>query len=473
MDFGSPVAQNVNVDPGKGLQTLSDLVNFQRSKVALQQQQQDIQSKGLGIQQQQAELQQTQQSAGQRAGTASFMQNFDPTKHVGADGTLDLDGVFSDPKLRQAAGDNFPQLMQQMLAVKQGQLTAKQSLVDLNASTRNQLQQQLGALRTDPDVVNDTPAGRQKVNDVYDSFSENGPTEARVASLYKPMTQHAPAGQLAQALSIAQLQGQSAAQQSSTQAPSFTDTGGNLVNTNPQAAGGTLGAQPALTKGLSPTDQPGYRARVASVTGTAGTLATGAAGVDVDRQAEVSKGVQAASAGIPLTQQADRLVDMIDSGKAAQWLAEKKIAIGSNSPESVARVELGKILSAVRNNSAASAGAKSVEGLQQQAEANPQSNYPAEAVHAAMDVARGSMRQQIERNQNLAGYTKTHGDAGGFAASDSALTSARNPLAVEYNSITDPAAKAAFIKRQFPNDRAAAKAFMESVRGSYHAVPGG
>ena len=48
-DFGSPVAANINVDPNKGLTTLSNLMG-------LQQQKQQIQSGALTIQRQQAEL---------------------------------------------------------------------------------------------------------------------------------------------------------------------------------------------------------------------------------------------------------------------------------------------------------------------------------------------------------------------------------------------------------------------------------
>ena len=51
-DFGSPVAQNVNVDPNKGLTTLGDLLG-------LTQKQQAIQSGQLGIQQQQQQIQGT------------------------------------------------------------------------------------------------------------------------------------------------------------------------------------------------------------------------------------------------------------------------------------------------------------------------------------------------------------------------------------------------------------------------------
>src|SRR5579862_4435639 len=158
MDFGAPGAQNVN--PGNGLQTLSQVLNIRQQQQALQGQQ--------------AQVQQEQQTASQRSGIAHFIQNFDPEQHVGPDGTLDLDGVFSDPKLRQAAGDQFPALMQQMLAVKNAQLDAKQKLANLNDSTRQQFQSIIGGLRTDPDVVADNPQGRQKVQQAIGQFASTG-----------------------------------------------------------------------------------------------------------------------------------------------------------------------------------------------------------------------------------------------------------------------------------------------------------
>lgn len=252
-DFGSPVAQDVN--SGNGLQSLSQIMQLRSQQLAIQGQQQ-------GLQGQAAQVQQEQQNARQRANTATFMQNFDPAKHVGADGTLDLDGVFSDPKLRQAAGDQFPELMQHLLQVKQAQLIAKQSLVDLNNSTRTQFQQMLGGLRTDPDVIADNPQGRQKVQTAVGQFAATGPDAARVAQIYGTVTQAAPHGKLAQALSNMQLQAEDAGTQAAHQAPNFVNTGAEAVNVNPQAAGGNLTTTPAVKMSIPPgmstfTDQAG------------------------------------------------------------------------------------------------------------------------------------------------------------------------------------------------------------------------
>lgn len=225
-DFGAPV-QMPEVNPSKALQTLSGLLQ-------LKQQQQEI-ARGA------ATLQSEQQTTRQRAAIADFMGQFDITQHLGGDGTLSLDDAFANPDLRKAAGDKFPEIAQQLIAVKQGQLQAKSSLAALNQELRGQFLQAIGALRTDPDVVADNEAGRLKVQQVMGNFAESGgPDAARVAQIYGPMTDHAPKGKLAQALSIAQQQGMDVATQAGRQAPTFVDTGSKLAQTNPQAAGGDL-----------------------------------------------------------------------------------------------------------------------------------------------------------------------------------------------------------------------------------------
>lgn len=245
-DFGSPVAQNVNVNPSQGIQTISGLMSLQSQQLGIQHQQQ-------GLEGQAAQVQQEQQSARQRAGIANFMASFDPTKHVGKDGTLDLDEVLTDPKLREAAGDQFPQIMQSMIQAKQGQLQAKQQLAGLNDTLRSQFSSTVGSLRTDPDVIADNPTGRKKVTQAMLNFGETGgPDAQRVADIYSPIVEHAPKGKLAQGLSVMQLQAMDASTQSGRQAPSFVGTGSQLVQDNPQAAGG------APTGNLAVSIPPGW-----------------------------------------------------------------------------------------------------------------------------------------------------------------------------------------------------------------------
>lgn len=244
-DFGQPVAQNVN-PVGQGLQTLSGLLSVQQQRLGIQQQTQALQGQA-------AEVQQQQQTARQRSNLAGFMQHFDPSKHVGSDGTLDLDSVLTDPNLRAAAGDKFPEVAQQFVALKSGQLQTKQQLAGLNDTLRNQFSDTVGSLRTDPDVVADNPQGRAKVQAAMGNFAETGgPDAARIANTYAGIINHVPQGKLTSALSNFQLQAMDASTQAGRQAPSLVDTGATLVNTNPQAAGGQLGGQAPIPKTVAP-----------------------------------------------------------------------------------------------------------------------------------------------------------------------------------------------------------------------------
>jgi hypothetical protein len=63
-DFGAPVAQNVN--PGNGLQTLSQLLDFQSKKIGIQRQQQELQTGQYQQQGAQAEAQGAQQAMQER-----------------------------------------------------------------------------------------------------------------------------------------------------------------------------------------------------------------------------------------------------------------------------------------------------------------------------------------------------------------------------------------------------------------------
>ena len=242
-DFGTPV---VNASTAfNPTQTLSQILNVQSKQLGIQQQEQALQGQA-------AQVQQEQQTARQRAGVAAYMQDFDLAKHTGPDGTVDLDSVLTDPGLRKAAGDQFPDIVQKMIGIKQGQLNAKQQLVNLNDSTRTQLQSMLGGLRTDPDVVNDTPNGRQKVDKAIGQFSASGPDAARIAQIYGPIMEHVRPGNLAQTLSNIQLQAMDASTQASKQAPNYLNTGSQAVNVAPQSAGGPLTTTPTPQMQLAP-----------------------------------------------------------------------------------------------------------------------------------------------------------------------------------------------------------------------------
>lgn len=238
-DFGSPVVTpNQPTVAQRAVDTLGGILGLQQQKQALQ----------IG----QQELQQQQQTAKQRAGIANFFKDYKLADHVGEDGTIDLDDVLTNQQLRNAAGDQYPQVVGQLLGIKQNQLLAKQDLVKLNDTTRTQLQELLGGLRTDPDVIADNDSGRQKVQNAVDQFGKTGPDAARIAGIYGPNIQHVPRGNLAQALSNVQLQAMDAGKQAASQAPTYLDSGAKFQDINPQSAGGNLTQNANLAKGIPP-----------------------------------------------------------------------------------------------------------------------------------------------------------------------------------------------------------------------------
>ena len=121
---------------------MSDLLNMQRQSIAVKADQTAL-----------AGAQQTQR---QRKGLAEF----DVQPFIGEDGTLDLNKLATDEGLRKAAGDQYPEVLQQYAGVRQQQLAAQSALVKLRGEERNAFEGMMGALRSDERVAKDTPEGR-------------------------------------------------------------------------------------------------------------------------------------------------------------------------------------------------------------------------------------------------------------------------------------------------------------------------
>lgn len=191
----------------------------------------------LGVQRQQVALQSEKQSQQQRRGIADF----DVTKIIGDDGTIDLNKV-PGSGLREAAGDQFPEVLQQYMSVRQQQLAAKQALVQLGDAQRQTFGEMIGALGSDEDVAKDTPAGRQKIAQAFTQYAQMFPDAQNVLKAYAGPLQAAPPGKLGQVVKNIQLQATSASDQATRQTPNYqqVNTGSKLerIQTNPMAPGG-------------------------------------------------------------------------------------------------------------------------------------------------------------------------------------------------------------------------------------------
>lgn len=229
-DFGAPVAQNVK--PPDFLSTLSGLQGLQQGQIAIQQGRQNLQ-RGA------AQTQMTEQDAQQRAAISKV----DWGKYTDDTGTLSTDKMLGDPELRASAGDSMLDVVKAGAGIRQAQIQNKQSLAGLNDTLRGQFSSMVGGLRTDPDVIADNAQGRQKVFDAMSNWAQQGgPDAARVAQIYAPVAEHAPAGKLAGGLGNIQLQAMSVPSQVNAQSPTMamvpTQGGTQPFNTNPLAAGG-------------------------------------------------------------------------------------------------------------------------------------------------------------------------------------------------------------------------------------------
>lgn len=183
----------------------------------------------LTISGQRAQVQQEQQTARQRAALAKYDWN----KHVGQDGTLDIQSL-NDPELMHAAGDQYQEVISHAIQAKQQQLEAKKTLVSLRNNQREAFGSMMNALRSDPDVAEDNEKGRQKVNQRMVQFGEMyGDDVLPVLKAYAEPAQKVPKGRMQDYLSQIGLQAQDVSQQIAEQAPQYADTGAKKVNVNP------------------------------------------------------------------------------------------------------------------------------------------------------------------------------------------------------------------------------------------------
>jgi hypothetical protein len=222
-----------------------------------------------------AEVAGAQQTQRQRAALAKY----DFGKHIGEDGTVDLNSLTTDPDLRAAAGDQFLDVISHAATAKEQQLAAKQKLVSLRSDQRNALSDMLGPLLSDKDVAEGNDKGKQKVNDAFIQYGKlYGDDVLPVISAYAPGVQKAPPHALASGLRAIQMQAQSASQQVATQQRSDVNTGAVLKNVNPLAAADNTGDIPLSIGPSIQTDANGRSFIIDPRTNTANPVGAGSAG---------------------------------------------------------------------------------------------------------------------------------------------------------------------------------------------------
>lgn len=205
--------------------------------VGLQSQTPDVMQKLsqlLTISGQRAQVQQEQQTARQRAALAKYNWG----KHIGEDGTIDIDSL-NDPELMDAAGDQYQEVLSHAITAKEQQLQAKKTLVSLRNDQREAFGEMMNALRSDQDVADDNEKGRQKVNQAMVQYGEMyGDDVLPVLKAYAQPAQKVPKGRMQEYLTTIGLQAQDAGAQQSRQAPQYINTGAEAIDVNPMSAPG-------------------------------------------------------------------------------------------------------------------------------------------------------------------------------------------------------------------------------------------
>ena len=153
MDFGTPVAAGVNVNPAGGLKTISDLMG-------LKQQQQQIQSSGLTIQQQQAQLPAVQaesnitqmKAAEQQKVSQAFQSGVDEQGNSIRDANGEIDPAKALPMLGRIAPLTGQPIAQNVLKTHNDKVSLQGAVQGLDMTHRKALAGivQAAAVGSDP-----------------------------------------------------------------------------------------------------------------------------------------------------------------------------------------------------------------------------------------------------------------------------------------------------------------------------------
>jgi hypothetical protein len=344
-DFGAPIAQNVDVNPNKGLTTLSDLMGLQQKQIGIQQAQQTLQT-GQALQATaQAEAQRNQQTMGERQLLQSSMQNGkDPDGNplVGANGDADPVALtkFATKYLPMTGQD----VVQNIVKTQDTRLKLADSARQLGQNYKNDL---AGIIRSSMGDQN-TPADahgviQSKIDAYVQQQGPNAPAALTQAasyskSLLQNLGDHVPDAKTKLSLMHLAQQFEPAGSVAAQQQPtigSVTGQGGGAqpVQTSPTSPFGMGPIGPEVKQGVPPqiVTPPGGVQQV--FPGGRGPVPTSFAGAgpaptsqDVENfgryQTNLDNRVQVASDLLPRAQQAEQALSQIRAGGGAPARAQ-------------------------------------------------------------------------------------------------------------------------------------------------------
>jgi hypothetical protein len=463
-DFGAPVAGQNN--PNQGIQTLSQLLGLQSKSIGIQQQQQTLQT-GQSVQQSaEAEATVNKQSAQENQALAHLLQ--DPV----ANGLIDENGnptKNSQKIVMQAAPTTGADAYGKIVNAARNKVEFNTSLNNLNTQER----QEYGATIAGAAAGAKSPADIQQASDQLLAAKAGTPAAAdyqKIADTTMHIINHVgqqpgngqpgqePWRQAALGMGRQVIGAQGVVGAGGIGNPALATNAANQ-NQNRNSITGELSA-PQLSGGATNPSSP----QVAGQT----TVQTGTGNADVDRANEVSNLQQQSSAAIPLTKQMDALKDALDSGTLAKKISETGNYLGFSSVNE-ARSQLNQDLGKLKGLAVARAGTDSRAATL--LEGYPSDTTPTNTFHADMDYLRGTARQNLARGSLLTQYQdpKKPNATRGFQAADNILTHNTNPLMHEYMALK-PAERAGFYRRNFSTPEQA-QAFKDQVNAIAKHVP--
>jgi hypothetical protein len=441
--------------PQNPIAALSSIYGIQQQQLALKQGQQNLQTGQYTQQSAQANAQQDQQKAAEMQAVGNLTkQAYSSGRYKAPDGSFD-NQKFADDVAQVAP--TYGQGIAKDATMRAGELYKnQQTLTNLTGEQRAALGNAFGAWAADPNF--DHSQMTDAVENLRDQY-KNVPGVSRLLTSMSSALPNTDGPQFRQALTTAARMAQ-APSAALTTPQGVTNAAGQIQNRMPGT--GALSA-PQLGPGASNPASP----QVAGATASAKTRAGGSGNADIDASNNVVAAQRDARTNIDLSKRIDQLADVVSPGALPAKVSAGLAALGLTDTNQ-ARSELQKDLGRLRNNFSARApsdsrAAVALEGL-------PTDTTPTQTIHQAMDVTRGTSKQDLAlgamRQKNAA---TTGGNMNGFQGDYAHAVGTASPLMHEYLSLS-PQEQVGFFQRNFKT-KEQAQAFRAQAQSAKKLSP--
>lgn len=433
----------------QGINTMSGILGMRQQQQALQQGQQTIQSNQMANQNSQISL-------GERQRVQQILSSGVDDKGESikdADGTPDPDKAMQ--WMPRVAPTTYPTYLEGIQKTEASKLGLKKSAAELGQTFRDQIG---GLLQSG---VNDPSFNSAKAASLLTPYGAQNPEAApaitHALSLLRGLDNVKsgdPKADLAKKndMLVHTIQ---AFKPSLTNTPSTVDTGPTIQPGSTQPLTGQFTPSgPGIEKGLAPTDQPGYRRKVAAA-GTEGTA--GAANDEALYNNIVQSGSKATQIK-SLAQDVQGLAGEVQTGQYSKAFADKWAALAQtfglpagSMDAATKRQLLSKAAARLKTQSEAGASTDAERAGIDAAMPDPDHMTPQAVSEAARYVGAQSDVQAARmdlanKHRQISGGTST-----GLRETDSQFMKHADPKVFEYQSIPAGAARQAYLRSHFTN----------------------